>query len=75
MKEIVEELEKLSDNFNRKMSEIITNKRNVQTFEYQYEEISNQYLRKIEYILEDYGLDCKGRAIDYFRQELMARKK
>ena len=75
MKEILEELGKLADNFKRKMTDIIVDKKNTQSFDYQYDDITRQYLRKIEYILEDYGLDCKGKAIDYFRQELMARKK
>ena len=75
MSELVEELERLSNSFNRKMSEIVTDKRNTQNFEDQYDNISNKYLRDIERILEEYKLDYKGKAIEYFRQEFMARKK
>ena len=75
MSELVEELDKLKNDFYGRMSDVVKNKKDVQNFNSQFNEITKQYLRKIEYILEDYGIDCRGKSIDYFAQEFMFRKK
>ncbi len=75
MEELKQRLEDLKDNFKNKIADIMRNEKDVNEFNDSYDDITRQYLRKIESILEDYGLDCKGNAIEYFRDELMDQKK
>ncbi len=73
MKELLNELENLMDDFNRKISEIVGNSQMVEQFKEKYEEIARDYIRKMQYVLEDYGLDNHGKSIQYLRDIIISQ--
>ena len=72
-KELKSELENLLENFNMRVTEKVKNQKNLEMFQEQYKEIVDDYMRRIEYILEDYGVSCGGKAFEYFREEFMVQ--